>query len=153
VPFDLDRMLHRESRDRRSDDEPRARWWERLGFGQEMTRWDRIVTAVTISWPIFFTLVFIAGMLRHLLAGPLGLEPISDAAWLEAWGWWLWCAIGTAMVVTVWFTIGGLRDLVRMFRLMGRVQADELDDGRVIDHRNADEIPGPTGTTGMDDHA
>jgi hypothetical protein len=40
-----------------------------------------------------------------------------------------------------------------MFRLMGRVQADELDDGRVIDHRNADEIPGPTGTTGMDDHA
>jgi Na+/proline symporter len=153
VPFDLDRMLHRESRDRRSDDEPRARWWERLGFGQEMTRWDRIVTAVTISWPIFFTLVFIAGMLRHLLAGPLGLEPISDAAWLEAWGWWLWCAIGTAMVVTVWFTIGGLRDLVRMFRLMGRVQADELDDGRVIDHRNADEIPGPTETTGMDDHA
>jgi len=152
-PFDLDRMLHRESRAPGDEDEPRTRWWERLGFGREMTRWDRIITAVTISWPILFTLVFIAGMLRELLAESLGLEPISDAAWLEAWGWWLWCAIGTAMVVTVWFTIGGLRDLVRMFRLLGRVQADELDDGRVIDHRNADETRGPTGTTGMDDHA
>jgi solute:Na+ symporter, SSS family len=152
-PFDLDRMLHRESRAPGDEDESRTRWWERLGFGREMTRWDRIITAVTISWPILFTLVFIAGMLRELLAESLGLEPISDAAWLEAWGWWLWCAIGTAMVVTVWFTIGGLRDLVRMFRLLGRVQADELDDGRVIDHRNADETRGPTGTTGMDDHA
>ena len=57
------------------------------------------------------------------------------------------------MVVTVWFTIGGLRDLVRMFRLMGEVQANELDDGRVIDHRNADETPGPTEARGMDDHA
>ncbi len=152
-PFDLDRMLHRDAKQPGDAGEPRTRWWERLGFGREMTRWDRIVTAVTISWPILFTLVFIAGMLRHVLAEPLGLEPISDEAWLEAWGWWLWCAIGTAMVVTVWFTIGGLRDLVRMFRLMGRVQADELDDGRVIDHRNADEIPGSSGTTGIDDHA
>ena len=146
-PFDLDRMLHRDVGPANDAGEPRTRWWERLGFGREMTRWDRIVTAVTISWPILFTLVFIAGMLRHLLAKPLGLAPVTDEAWLEAWGWWLWCAIGTAMVVTVWFTIGGLRDLVRMFRLMGRVQANDLDDGRVIDHRNADE------TTGVDDHA
>ena len=58
-----------------------------------MTRWDRIITAVTISWPILFTLVFIAGMLRELLAESLGLEPISDAAWLEAWGWWQLAAL------------------------------------------------------------
>ncbi len=142
-PFDLDRMLHRgihadapaADREERPD-----RWYERLGFGREMTRWDRIVTAVTIAWPIFFTLVFAAGLAWYLVAPVMQWPQISDEAWVEAWGWWLWFAIATAMVVTVWFTIGGFRDLVRMFRLMGQVQANDRDDGRVIGHVNADEI-------------
>jgi solute:Na+ symporter, SSS family len=142
-PFDLDRMLHRgihaDSQSGGGDERP-VRWYERLGFGHEMTRWDRIVTAVTIAWPIFFTLVFAVGLAWYFAAPVMQWPQISDEAWVEAWGWWLWFAIATAMVVTVWFTIGGFRDLVRMFRLMGQVQADERDDGRVIGHVNADEI-------------
>ena len=142
-PFDLDRMLHRgihaDSQSGGGDERP-VRWYERLGFGHEMTRWDRIITAVTIAWPIFFTLVFAVGLAWYFAAPVMQWPQISDEAWVEAWGWWLWFAIATAMVVTVWFTIGGFRDLVRMFRLMGQVQADERDDGRVIGHVNADEI-------------
>ncbi|MDG2020596.1 MAG: hypothetical protein P8J59_01455 [Phycisphaerales bacterium] len=142
-PFDLDRMLHRgihSDSPAEGDVVTPPRWFERLGFGREMTRWDRIVTAVTIAWPIFFTLVFALGLAWYFLTPSLNLPRISDRMWLEAWGWWLWFALATAMLVTVWFTIGGFRDLVRMFRLMGQVQSDERDDGRVIGHLNADEI-------------
>ena len=137
-PFDLDRMLHRDS-ESAGDRERPARWWERLGFDRRMTTWDRIVTAVTIAWPVFFTAVFAVGMARHLLGPGLGLDPIADASWLEAWRWWLMLALATAIGVTAWFLVGGLRDLFRMFRLLREVAPDDRDDGRVVGHRNADE--------------
>lgn len=139
-PFDLDAMLHR---DRPDADAAPPRWYERLGFDRRMTRWDRVVTGVTLAWPVLFTLVFIAGMARHLLGPRIGLEPIAPEGWLAAWRWWLMIALGTAMVVTLWFVAGGLRDLIRMFRLLKQVRPDDRDDGRVLDHRNADEIDMP----------
>ena len=139
-PFDLDAMLHRDQRD---PDEAAPRWWERLGFDRRMTGWDRVTTGITLAWPVFFTIVFALGMARHLLGPRLGLDPITPESWLVAWKWWLLVALSTAVIVTVWFVVGGLRDLFRMFRLLKQVGHDERDDGRVIDHRNADEIGTP----------
>ncbi len=139
TPFDLDAMLHRDARDP-SDAAPR--WWERLGFDRRMTGWDRFTTAITLAWPVLFTVIFAVGMARHLLGPRLGLDPISPESWLVAWRWWLMLALATAVIVTIWFVVGGLRDLARMFRLLKRVGHDERDDGRVVGHRNADEIDG-----------
>ena len=143
-PFDLDRMLHRD--EKKTDGEPASRWWERLGFDRRMTGWDRFITAITIAWPLLFTGVFVVGMVRHLLGPQLGLDPLTDAQWLQGWGWWLTVAFATAAAVTIWFLVGGLRDLFRMFRLLNAARPDARDDGRVEDHRNADEIP--TGGSG-----
>ena len=137
TPFDLDRMLHREEPGETSS---RPRWWERLGFDRDMTGWDRFTTGITIAWPLFFTAVFFVGMARHLLGPGLGLDPVSDESWLEAWRWWLALAVTCAAAVTIWFLVGGLRDLVRMFRLLEAARPDVRDDGRVEDHRNVDEI-------------
>jgi len=82
-------------------------------------------------------------MARHLLGPRLGLDPITSEAWLGAWRWWLMLALATAVIVTVWFVAGGLRDLIRMFRLLKQVGHDDRDDGRVIGHRNADEVGTP----------
>ena len=138
-PFDLDRMLHRDEKD--TEGEAAPRWWERLGFDRRMTGWDRFITAITIAWPLLFTGVFAVGMARHLLGPQLGLDPLTDAQWLQGWGWWLVVAFVTAAAVTIWFLVGGMRDLFRMFRLLNEARPDARDDGRVEDHRNADEIP------------
>ena len=43
-------------------------------------------------------------------------------------------------VTTVWFTIGGTRDLIRLFRDLAAKKTDMLDDGRVIGHVSADDV-------------
>ena len=43
-------------------------------------------------------------------------------------------------VSTVWFTIGGTRDLLRIFKALKIKETNMLDDGRVIGHVSADDI-------------
>ena len=141
-PFNLERMLHRGkwSHDGEGNDEEEASapsWLERLGFDRNMTRWDRIVTAVTLAWPMFFTIVFFAGLLHHFLPGA---SPFTDEQWVAGWRIWLWFAIGIAMIVSCWFTVGGIRDLIRMFRRLESVRTDARDDGSVIAGINADDL-------------
>lgn len=66
--------------------------------------------------------------------------------WPEAW-WANWFFISNIVVAslvgivsTVWFSIGGSLDLCRMFRSLKTHRTDIHDDGRVIDHRNADDL-------------
>jgi hypothetical protein len=43
-------------------------------------------------------------------------------------------------VSTVWFTIGGVRDMIRMFKALKIKETNMLDDGRVIGHVSADDV-------------
>jgi hypothetical protein len=43
-------------------------------------------------------------------------------------------------ISTVWFTIGGTRDLIRMFKDLSAKETNILDDGRVIDNVSADDV-------------
>ncbi len=56
---------------------------------------------------------------------------LSREWWVGYWHWWTWLTFVIAAVVTVWFTIGGIRDLVRMFRRLRAYVPDQRDDGRV----------------------
>ena len=45
-----------------------------------------------------------------------------------------------AAISTVWFTIGGTRDLFHMFAALKAKETNILDDGRVIGHVSADDV-------------
>lgn len=119
---DMDELLHREPS---AAGLARGRWFERLGFDQQMTRCDKWTTAISLLWPFVFTLVFIGITIYALQVG------LSREWWVGYWHWWTWFAFGVAVIVTIWFTIGGMRDLIRMFRRLRTYVADETDDGRV----------------------
>ena len=136
----MDRLLHRGRYALEGEPPPlrgRRRWLERLGFDREFTRRDRIVTAITLAWPIFWTLVFITVMVGRQW------YDISDQTWVTAWRWYTWSTLATAIIVVIWFTLGGLLDVRDLFRRLRSVRVDQADDGRVIDHRNADEVDRP----------
>ena len=135
APFDLDRMLfrgkHREllpesERDFREDHESRLpAWMRKIGFTREYSRADTWITSITVIWPLAFTVLFVVGTLYAWLFG------ISDEVWLAFWQFWTWLIFATGCVIVVWFTIGGFRDLKRMYAHLEKYGADARDDGTV----------------------
>ena len=45
-----------------------------------------------------------------------------------------------AVISTIWFSWGGTRDLIRLFRDLDKKEVNANDDGRVIDHVSADDV-------------
>lgn len=135
-PFNLDRMLHRGKYNTDGEIEVKSVWtWKNvfskiIGITNEYTRGDRI-----IAWSVFFY-SFGFGFCLFLIV----------IVWncFDSWNmkWWgnyylirsllIPCAI--AIVTTVWFFIGGVIDLRRMFRDLKNRQVDNDDNGVVSGH-------------------
>ena len=134
--FNLDRMLFRgEYRALLPESEREAReeygsnlpvWMQKIGFSSEYSRADTWITAITVLWPLVFTLIFIAGTAYAVFFG------ISEQSWLIFWQYWTWLVFLVGCVIVVWFTIGGFRDLRRMYVHLDRYHADLRDDGSVL---------------------
>ena len=91
-----------------------------------MTGWDRFATAITLLWPLLFTVVFIVILVFHVQAGAHPGVVGELLALVD-----LPCLRCRPAAVTIWFTIGGFRDLRRMFKRLREYVADDADDGRV----------------------
>ena len=154
-PHDMDRLLHRGryavDEDRvavRSpgDDAPASpaealaelerplRNWRALllGFDRHFTRGDKFISGGFFALSASFFAAFV-GITLWNAAGHWG-------GWVEPWGeraWWRWTlvqlylAVVLAPVTTAWFTVGGVRDLRRLFAALRARPADAADDGRV----------------------
>jgi len=140
-PFDLDRMLYRgryrellpeSERDFRTEYAANLPlWMQKIGFSREFSRGDTWITSITVLWPLAFTVLFVVGTLYAVLFG------ISAETWVSFWRYWTWLIFGTGCVIVVWFTIGGFRDLRRMYAHLERYHADTRDDGTVEKPRDA----------------
>lgn len=151
--FNLDRLLHRgeyamEGESSLSIRDARG-FWERLGFSREFKGSDRAVTFITLSWPLFWSIVFFGALAYRSTTG------ISPESWLAYWHIWMWVVLVAGVIVTCWFTVGGFRDLVRLYRMLRTRRVDPTDDG-FVEHDFADvglevatdgsELDQPTGS-------
>ena len=131
--FDLDRMLHRGAwrveGDASADEAPRT-VMEKLGFDRQYKGWDRFVAYVTLAWPLAFTLLFVVGTPWLLWRQSQG-DPVGDAQWSAWWQGWSWFILASSTVVVAWFTVGGIRDYLRLRRDLRSFEADASDDGSV----------------------
>ena len=142
-PFNMDRMLHRGKYRRegkeliREEITFRNAFRKLIGIDSQYTTGDKI-----LSWSVFlysFGWAFLTAFVGVAVWNWISPWPI------EWWGNYYFVtqvALGVAIgaVSTVWFTIGGTRDLIRMFKALGGQEANMLDDGRVIGHVSADDV-------------
>jgi len=139
--FNMDRLLHRGPYRREGCDLPPEKFsFQRiLGIDAQYTRGDRILAWSVFLWSFVWGF---GGFLVLVLWNAISPWP---NAWWAAWFFWtsivLGCVIGT--ITTIWFTLGGTWDLVRLFRRLQQKPTDLRDDGRVIDHVSADDLPVP----------
>ncbi len=129
--FNMDRLLHRgqyavAGETTTSYGDART-WLEKLGFSRDFTGTDRIVTYITLGWPLVWTLIFLAGTVYNLVVD------VPADSWLSFWHGWTWFILACSVVVTIWFTVGGVRDLTFLIRSLRTGAKDPLDDGRVND--------------------
>jgi len=136
--FNLDRLLHRGKysiEEDWTDIEEKASPFARLfGITKEFTRFDRFTTYVVVGWFILLFIVFVVGTLYGLIF------EISTDSWARFWYWYMWQLFVVFFVSTIWLTIGGLRDVRKMYRLLRTRKRDFSDDGRVCHDRNDGEF-------------
>ncbi len=136
-PFNLDRLLHRghynlgESIDQKTPWTFRSLWGKLIGIDDEYSKWDKV-----IAWSVFgFSIVF-----QFFIS----FVVVVIWNWFSPWPaeWWSWyfyimvvvvgCVVG--VVSTVWFMIGGVIDMKRLFKDLAARVNDPLDDGWVEGH-------------------
>ena len=134
-PFNMDKMLHRGIYSETGVvKEKQGISWQRLfnffiGITDEYKKGDKV-----LAWAVFiysFGYSFVILFIGTIVWNAFYRWP---AHWWIYRQWLVSIAIGACIgiVSTVWFTIGGTRDLIRLFkRLDQRAEIDKNDDGTV----------------------
>jgi len=136
--FNLDRMLHRgqyviQEHEGVSAVAPIRGWRSLIAMGNEFSRRDQIFYLATMSFTGSLIMVFAVGTIYNALVD------VPTESWVRFWGIYVKVILTISVGTAVWFTVGGLRDLGHMFRLLARVKRNDLDDGWVVKDRNGNE--------------
>ena len=148
--FDMDRMLHRGKykvpelefpRPRRGRTPLLAR--QVHGHRPPIHRGDKIIAGSIFSWSLFWQLAAVVVLIWNYF------RPWPDQRWCHyIFIQSVWATLVLAVITTIWFTIGGTRDIIDLFRALKVVKADDRDDGTV---RSADK-PHTEGVAAPADH-
>ncbi|NMA19676.1 MAG: sodium:panthothenate symporter [Lentisphaerae bacterium] len=108
-----------------------------LGFDPNYTRGDKILACSVFIWS--FGYGFVACFLAVIIWNFISPWPV---AW---WGHYFYIKnllipLLVAIVTTIWFSIGGTVDLVKMFKTLAEQESDDQDDGRVVGHLSAADL-------------
>lgn len=117
-----------------------------LGFNNDFTFSDKLVTGGLFAWSMLSMLVVIVGSAWNLL-----VHRWSDETWAS---YWFVVGVVIPMVIAgvtlVWFGIGGVIDLRAFFARLATMKRDVADDGTVNEHGRKhaspnEDRPVPTG--------
>ena len=125
----MDKLLHRGDfsmeGDKSSEKGKPVRGWRALGPTEEFTKGDKAIYIATYGWTAAWTVVFVIGTIYNLTSD------VTNDTWLKFWKVYTWIYLLTAIVVTIWFTIGGLANLKEMIHALRTNIRDHSDSGYV----------------------
>jgi hypothetical protein len=105
------------------------RWW-RFG-GEEVPRRD-----VVLIWILIFVAIAFGGF--YLTVCLINRwQPVPVESWLRGFRVLFICMFWISSILVAWITIGGLRDLYRLFNGLRKKPFDVMDDGTVRKHVNS----------------
>ena len=110
-----------------------VRFMKKMGLSKEFTRGDRIVLYLTLFWNLGWFVIFCVGTAYS------SVVEVSDESWLKYWQVYVGIIFVLSIASTVWFLLGGIKDLKYMFTTLSTLVRNHRDDGMVIDHQNRDE--------------
>jgi SSS family solute:Na+ symporter len=138
IEFDLDRMLHR---GQYVVADGAARNFNRLkgikaliGVTSEFTLRDKITYYFGLGCTLLWAGTFVVGTVWNVLFD------VDDSVWAHFWEYYIWSTFVLCVIITIWISAGGLKEMPDLFRRLDSVKRNEADDGSVLSHQNQDEI-------------
>ena len=124
--FNLDQMLRRGDYAEGTDKGVvPARGWKAL-ITPEFSRRDKLMYLLVTGWTLglfgFFIVVTVIGKIWGL----------SLKFWSSWWHFYIYLTLALAIATIVWFSIGGIRDVKKMVRVLLSQARDDTDDGSVV---------------------
>jgi len=104
-----------------------------VGFTKDLPLKDKLAYFITGGWFFGWFVFFIVATICQNIFG------ISDDGWVKMWHCYIWITLGMALGITVWFFIGGIKDVRDLFANLRTAKRNYQDDGTVIDHRSLGE--------------
>jgi len=127
--FNLDKMLNRGEyaikEETKIIDEQPLKGWKVLGTTKEFTKGDKSIYIATYAWTFAWFVVFVIGTIINLTMD------VPNSAWMAFWKYFIYIYAFTSVIVVVWFTIGGVRDLKEMISRLKSMVRNHQDDGSV----------------------
>ncbi len=131
--FNIQRMLHRgmyavdeTGRSAPAPDAPPRTWRALLGIDGNFTTFDKAISISLFCWTMLWFAVFVVVTIWNLV------HIWPDQWWVNYWfyaGIVLPIVLGT--ITSIWFTIGGIIDMRKLFKRLAMLHRDSTDDGRV----------------------
>jgi SSS family solute:Na+ symporter len=133
--FDLDKLLHRGEYavkdDKIKGSDEVVKGWKVLAPTKEFTLGDKTIYWFTTGWTAAWVVVFVVGTLFYFF-----VRPFTNDQWMTFWQIYTYLFLGASIIVTIWFTIGGLKNLFEMIHALKHNIRDHNDDGFVGGGRN-----------------
>jgi solute:Na+ symporter, SSS family len=128
--FNLDKLLHRGEYAVKDDSiagsNEVVKGWKVLAPTKEFTRGDKAIYWATTGWTAAWVVVFVIGTLFYFF-----VRPFTNDQWMSFWQIYTYLFLGASIIVTVWFTIGGFKNLFEMIHALKHNIRDHKDDGFV----------------------
>jgi SSS family solute:Na+ symporter len=132
--FNLDKMLHREQYALPGDHpdgkgvHSSSKWSLKqfLGYTAEFTRGDKIIYGISIAFAAIQLLAFVT------MTTIAFTTEVTDRMWCNYHYYFVGSLVVASIVVAVWLSLGGLRDIRRLFVSLRQIRRDDRDDGTVI---------------------
>ncbi len=105
-----------------------------LGSGKEFTPRDRLICRVTYAWVFAWFLVFLTGTILDAFCD------LEEIVWMRYWYVFVVIRVVASVFIIVWFTIGGVRDIRKMFGRLNTMARDDSDDGSVPDGNSGSRL-------------
>jgi SSS family solute:Na+ symporter len=132
-PFNMDKMLHRGEYAIAGEKKKVAPpIWKRfnpakiIGVDEEFSFWDKVIAYGIFGWVWTTFTISMIGVVWNLF------HPWTTDAWVTYWFIFGLCVPFVASVgTTIWFTIGGIREIGVFFHTLKHEKRDDRDDGSV----------------------
>ncbi|MFA5688840.1 MAG: hypothetical protein WC959_06815 [Kiritimatiellales bacterium] len=123
--FNLDKMLHRGVYADGADADSLPATGVKALITSEFSLRDKLVYVLVTIWTVGLFAIFVAVTLIGKIKG----LPIEF--WAAWWKYYVYVTLFLGIVTTIWFSIGGIKEIREMFRMLSTSERDNSDDGSV----------------------